>query len=817
MTKKEALQQINDTQAYYVKKLKDYIESDKEKYIKSISFKSDTGTGKTNMMALLIDSMQDYFFLITSLSKAELHKQIKANLKKLIPNRTNYFVYGSSDFTKNTKLQAEDILAKLPRNKKCIWLRDEGHIATQNFTKLLESKVYKTIDVSATPTIDNGIKCNFTNTMMLRAVEQSSGTPEDAILKLLEVKEQHKNVPNYNPCAIFRCVKGRNSDENAKEDENIVQMVIDLCNKYQLKYKRVTTGKEVKPLCDNDNEIDVIINKFIITEGVDIRRAHVLYMDNQPGNINTTIQAIGRCRRNALLYRDDIDILDPKNKELLQNTRKCYVIYNVKNMNLEQDDEGELCQSLCNKISCQRLKPEIVSVENGQLDNGLYVEELNNKTGNYQIMTDEYYLKTYGLEFNVVENQDFYTDIIKESPFNHIFYKCRDGIVYVLNADDLDKYAIKEDSDYNWSTCKRTLNGKFIYKLYLLDDSRYRNTFIKKYNIKKYLYDELDDDTYNYRNIMVKLYDKLGRVFNDYNHKPYINLIPSFKRYTYYINDRELAILGCENFRITNDGSWVQSKSMSSKVNISSKFGQFISEKYKDELNYFFNIKHKYKKKHTVISDDKDSYKFKELDTKCNSCLGYCVEYYSKYLVYGESFLREGPFDFIDIALHESHVNKINDGIIIRACILKYKYYMKATFGLNVETVIKSISVDKLIQNSYALFIKKVKLYGKRVAKFISKEMGKIENNIYPVLSTKYIKGLVDYITEDTILDVKTTNGISEGHIRQVLAYHYLSTTRSDLHINRVIVFDAITNKGVIIPISEKNQITRFNKLVNKE
>lgn len=84
---------------------------------------------------------------------------------------------------------------------------------------------------------------------------------------------------------------------------------------------------------------------------------------------------------------------------------------------------------------------------------------------------------------------------------------------------------------------------------------------------------------------------------------------------------------------------------------------------------------------------------------------------------------------------------------------------------------------------------------------------GNITNNCDPNLSILHIAGLADYITEDTILDIKVTGCISEGHIKQVLAYHYLSTKRSDLHIKKVIVYDATSDKAVIVHINEKNQV----------
>ena len=45
-----------------------------------------------------------------------------------------------------------------------------------------------------------------------------------------------------------------------------------------------------------------------------------------------------------------------------------------------------------------------------------------------------------------------------------------------------------------------------------------------------------------------------------------------------------------------------------------------------------------------------------------------------------------------------------------------------------------------------------------------------------------------------------------------ILAYHYLSTKCSDLHIKQVIVYDATSGKSVIIPITEKNQTDNFKK-----
>ena len=101
------------------------------------------------------------------------------------------------------------------------------------------------------------------------------------------------------------------------------EIIIELCEKYRLKYITLIDNDDfdMEILCSDDNDYDVIINKQRIVEGIDIRRAHVIWIENKPNNNATTIQLIGRCRRNALLWRDDIDICLPKYRTLLQKTR----------------------------------------------------------------------------------------------------------------------------------------------------------------------------------------------------------------------------------------------------------------------------------------------------------------------------------------------------------------------------------------------------------------------------------------------------------------------------------------------------------------
>lgn len=861
MTKKEAFKEINDTQDYYINKLIDLINDKGHKCFKTIDFTSATGTGKTMMMSKLINLMPNRFFIITTLSKGQLIIQIRNNLAKVV-KQDNYICFGSCDYKKNSKLRPEDILKLIPSDMEVIWLRDEGHIHTNKFDELLMNRCFKVINFSAT-NMKTDIKCNFTNTMMLRTVHQNTGTIKEAVLKLLEVKEAHKNVLNYNPCAIFRCVDSKTQLEE----------IAMLCKEFNLNYINITTEDiDMSELCEDNNKYDVIINKFKIVEGIDIRRAHVLYMDNQPSNTATTIQVIGRCRRNALLYRDDIDIFARENKKLLEETRKCYVYYNVKDMKISSDTNGELEYAFCDTISVQQLRPSTtIKVKNGKLLNGLTILELKGITGEYQVLVDE------ETGFNIIKPEgSFYDEVIKEVNYDSTRVLVDNRYVYLLS--DLLKMPKKnvEIISTNYILGKReshveyaidlkdkvstnrtyTIHSavidyvlKFIkQKPLLLSDERttikllidltkcidgrnaravlnnfsnpntdlcfFSETSTKHLigqdfkqiitNFKKgqdFSFEVSDFNSihyYEYRdwihNDVTLAISTIGASGHDYNNR-YIrvsDLPSSFVNYTTIFNDRHSAIIGAEDMKLIKDSLtkeqiWVENSTITSKINKYCKFNSYIQEHYRNELvvaeNNCFRNKNKF-----------------DFDSKCNACLGYCVEYYSKYLVYGESYLSK----FIYLTRVESNYwdKNITDGLIVRACMLKYKDTVGKAYGTNAAKLVRTISVQQLVSEKYEEFTKTVIELGTKTARFVQKtlyENKKAVNNIDPNLCIRHLHGLADYITEDTILDIKTTNRIDSSMLRQVLAYHYLSTKRSDLHIKRVIVYDSVSDKNITI------------------
>lgn len=1033
MTREEAFNEINKTQEDYVDQLIQYMNDPATAALKEINFTSPTGTGKTNMMAKLMNKLSDCYFIVTTLSKGQLKAQVQDSFRENCLY-DNYTVYGSQDFKVNSILTGQDILSHIPEEKECIWLRDEGHIHTNKYMALLETRCDKIINFSATNTQQTGIICNFTHTMMLRTVNQQTGTPEDAINKLLEIKAQHSMISNYNPCAIFRLIKG---------DDDLYDRVVRLCEQHDLKHIDITDDDYVMAdLCKDDNPYDVIINKFKLVEGIDIRRAHILYMDSQPDNDTTTIQVIGRCRRNALLYRNDVDILTTENEQLLKDTRECYVFYNVEKMKISTDETGELCYAFCPYISCERLKlGAMIEVENGQMPNGLYVYELMGQTGKFLVEKDE------ATGFNVVNpSSDFYkTEMKNYTPKKYLYCSSDLNITrYVkILVRDLKNILVKEGKEESYVYINTTIveryanlfkviyrdeyfknnyhrftnyinntaiqaygNSSHVYisydvfqykKISIADlytilkenkfinicdiqkDKKYKDKFIQidraeigecsnsylhagtrslialseiehnsnyiycldnttrqygkiltsdcislyksenlssgidiqqyqnnikyenlfqhvtqeefeanrieyfrnyiwiesmsdtmlqtqnnTYAPKQYIYYSYDsciykkiaakdlynivmnDDSFNcididdikdkeeykkyFKIVDEKEYNASGYNSSYFSKAELIKLLQISQRhsYNYIYNDNLVATNGVDNFKsVKNEKKeviWIEDKTVTSNIKLYTKLNRYITEKYKNELasakSYLFTGKNQF-----------------ALNRKCNSMLGYCVEYYSKYKVYGKKYLD----DYIHKALQEAKsqsassksviekhnladkvqaLTETSDEIIVRACSLKYKYEINLCYGNQASAKIATASIFTLLQANYEDFIHLVIALGTKTAQFVKETLyhdKEAQDNVLPDLQTKHIVGLADYITEDTILDIKVTNTIDETYIKQVLAYHYLSTMRSDLHINRVIVYDATSGKSVTVNITPKNLTSQSTYAMLKE
>ena len=142
------------------------------------------------------------------------------------------------------------------------------------------------------------------------------------------------------------------------------------------------------------------------------------------------------------------------------------------------------------------------------------------------------------------------------------------------------------------------------------------------------------------------------------------------------------------------------------------------------------------------------------------------------------------------------------------AAIEIYKSEMKRCYGKFMTKIIPTIKITSLIKKKFfQLFIDKVIELGNITAEFVRKNVygGVIDEKTKffdPILSVNYISALCDFISEDTILDLKCTSKIDEKCLKQILSYYYLSTKRTDLHIKKLIIFDAPTQKFIKIDFS---------------
>lgn len=146
--------------------------------------------------------------------------------------------------------------------------------------------------------------------------------------------------------------------------------------------------------------------------------------------------------------------------------------------------------------------------------------------------------------------------------------------------------------------------------------------------------------------------------------------------------------------------------------------------------------------------------------------------------------------------------------------MLKYKEEMSSVYGQGMNRIIKTISIERMIKNDYENFMNLVIELGNKTAEYVKENFYKnipIRDNYVHNLSISHISGIADFISQDTILDVKVKNCITMENVKQVLAYHYLSTKRTDLNIKEVIIYDATSGKDLKIQIEPENLTAFFN------
>lgn len=92
MTKKEVFEEINRIQDSYDEELIELINDPEYEKMKAISFTSPTGTGKTKMMAKLINKCPQFYYIVTTLSKGQLHIQVRNSRYCSVASQTGQLI-----------------------------------------------------------------------------------------------------------------------------------------------------------------------------------------------------------------------------------------------------------------------------------------------------------------------------------------------------------------------------------------------------------------------------------------------------------------------------------------------------------------------------------------------------------------------------------------------------------------------------------------------------------------------------------------------------------------------------------------------------
>jgi len=402
------LQEIIDIQQTAVERLLAALKTSQ----KEITFKAPTGSGKTYMMADLMNRVlaenPHVVFLVSSLSKGDLARQnyekfteykdknrfphlnpylINSNVageeRLYIPPEHNVYLLPRDLYKKGGRLMQGAMDAFLmelfvEKHKKFILIKDECHIATKNLDSISDNFFEKTVNFSATPKLARGQHPDVEirneeaeNAKLIKTISWGSeaDTVADALTKFEEVKEDYRNLLGVNPCLIIQISNKHKADE---ELQNVIMpalhtkpemkwmLIVDKEKECEtndvFKAKKLPVARWKNYAKSHTATIDVIIFKMVITEGWDIPRACMLYQVRDTQSKQLDEQVMGRVRRNPRLL--DFELLSEKAQQLAMTAWVWGVvsdeqkkIYGVK----LHDDPQEIIDNV--SIKTTKLKP----------------------------------------------------------------------------------------------------------------------------------------------------------------------------------------------------------------------------------------------------------------------------------------------------------------------------------------------------------------------------------------------------------------------------------------------------------------------------
>lgn len=268
----------------------------------NVTFKSPTGSGKTHMMADLMNRIlserDDIVFIVSTLSKGNLGQQ---NYEKFIeyqqhgdfPMLKPYIISTSLSGEESLYIPTDYNVYVLPRdlykeggilkhgpmdnflreitanifgsglNKQIYVIKDECHQATNNLDELAKLYFAKTINISATPKLSRGqvpdveiTEEQAINAKLIKKVDlcEDEVDVSVAIDKFEEIKEKYRNLLGVNPCLIVQISNKDKADEELEKIFNVLNKPEHQALKWMTIMQKSKDGRESNDGSDTNDD-----------------------------------------------------------------------------------------------------------------------------------------------------------------------------------------------------------------------------------------------------------------------------------------------------------------------------------------------------------------------------------------------------------------------------------------------------------------------------------------------------------------------------------------------------------------------------------
>lgn len=268
----------------------------------NVTFKSPTGSGKTYMMADLMNRIlserDDIVFIVSTLSKGNLGQQNYEKFKEyqlhgefpmlkpyiistslsseeslFIPTDYNVYILPRDLYKEGGILMRgimtnflQEITANLygnGSNKQIYVIKDECHQATNNLDELAKLYFSKIINVSATPKLSRGqlpdveiTEDQAINARLIKKVDLCEDKVDISIAidKFEEVKEKYRNLLGVNPCLIVQISNKDKADEELSKIFNVLNKPEHQALKWMTIMQKTQKGKESNEGSDTNDD-----------------------------------------------------------------------------------------------------------------------------------------------------------------------------------------------------------------------------------------------------------------------------------------------------------------------------------------------------------------------------------------------------------------------------------------------------------------------------------------------------------------------------------------------------------------------------------